>query len=622
MAGVLEYALSLKTAGFDNPLRSSEAGLKRFDTAAGNSSTSLSSIAAGAAGASAVFAGFALVTASALSNLQAYAEYDGLVRGLKTLEGSAEDTANRLKVLREVAKAPGLGFEEAVRGDIRLRSVGISADLSGKALKAFGNAIATVGGGKSDLDGVILALGQIQSKGSIAAEEINQINERIPQVRAAMKAAFGTADAEALGKAGLTTTQFIEQLVAELGKLPQVTGGAQNALDNYDDSWKQLKTSANEFAVGLSGSWLNSVSGVFNQASRDLKSLQSLFGLTTPGLEGPEGTTEKLRNLKALREVKVEAAKQASARQIALEKANAEFSQQKSQERAEFEKQRDTDRLANVKRNLEQIRSLGEQFAKASLSDEAFLQQKIAQLKKGPTSKADIAKLPNGSDQQLAAVKNVTELAQAEKQLADLKSSGAAADAAKKKTAESATEAKYKELSAQQQASALFNQENEILKARVTGNEKLVNQLERQAKVEALKLSLQIQQGLSEKDAAEAAEKRIALEDRANGSRRRGVLDAAASAVARQERRSAADVKKDKPESNTDRLALADFARRTKTKPLTPDAAAAQLARGSAAADPGKDRRAERREQKQNAADPLLAAVRDIQKRFETLATA
>jgi hypothetical protein len=41
---------------------------------------------------------------------------------------------------------PGLGFEEAVKGSIRLQAVGFSADEARKTLETFGTAIAATGG--------------------------------------------------------------------------------------------------------------------------------------------------------------------------------------------------------------------------------------------------------------------------------------------------------------------------------------------------------------------------------------------------------------------------------------------------------------------------------------------
>jgi tape measure domain-containing protein len=618
MPGVLEYALSLKTAGFDNPLRQSESGLKNFKTTAGGTDSALGGLTAAAAGATAVFATFGAVTAGALAVLDGYAEFDGLVRGMKTLEGTAAGTQARLELLRDVAKVPGLGFEEAVRGDIRLRSVGISAALSEKAMRAFGNALATVGGGKAELDGVLLALTQIQSKGVVSAEEINQIAERVPQVRAAMKEAFGTADTEAFAKSGKSVTEFMEGLVAQLSKLPQVTGGARNSLDNYSDSWKALKNTASEFAVNIAGDWIDGVSGAFQQARRDLVSLQELLGIKSPGLEGPDGAGEDIQAFRKQRQEREAAAqKLAESERAAAEQTN-DFWQQKSEDRQAFEKER-SDRQKEIEiRNQAEIAKAQEKAFAARLTEEQNLQRQIDALRKsGPTTAAEVNKLPANSDAQKAAAESLAELVTLEKQLADLKERNAATDAAKAATAAKQIADAAKELSARAEASALFNADNEILQARIAGNDKLVKQLERQQTIEKLKLDLMRDQGLSESEAATKAAQRIALEEKANGVRRRGILDAAASAAAKLDRRGEADPTK--RQGNTDRLAQADLERR-RNRPLSPARAAEQLARGNGAADPGRARREERAAAEKKGSDPLLRVVKDIADKFSNLA--
>lgn len=168
--------------------------------------------------------------------VDAATKMDSLTRGLTAVMGSSALAGQELNRLKEIAKLPRLGFQEAIEGSIRLQSAGFSAELSRRALIGFGNALATVGKGKADLDGVQLALSQIASKGKISAEEINQIAERVPQIRQVMKDAFGTADTGALQKMGLSSTVFVEKITAELEKLPKVTGGIGNAFENLSDS--------------------------------------------------------------------------------------------------------------------------------------------------------------------------------------------------------------------------------------------------------------------------------------------------------------------------------------------------------------------------------------------------
>lgn len=176
------------------------------------------------------FGGLALKTA---------ADLDGLRRGLTAVSGSAAAAEAQFKSLQKVAELPGLGLQEAVRGSINLQAAGLSANTAERALRAFGNALATVGKGRADLDGVILALSQIQSKGKVAAQEINQLAERLPQIRVALKDAFGTADTEAIQKLGLSTDEFITRVITQFEKLPAVTGGLGNAFENLKDTATQ-----------------------------------------------------------------------------------------------------------------------------------------------------------------------------------------------------------------------------------------------------------------------------------------------------------------------------------------------------------------------------------------------
>lgn len=624
MAGVLEYFLSLKTSGFDGPMRQSQAGLERFDRAAVGGTSKLGGFAAAATGATVVVAGFAGALALANANLENYAAYDGLVRGLRTIEGTAEATTRRIAQMREVAKVPGLGFEEAVQGDIRLRSVGFTAALSERSMRAFGNAIATVGGGKAQLDGVLLALTQIQAKGKVSAEEINQISERVPQVRAAMAAAFGTADTEALGRSTLTTTQFVEGLVAELEKLPQVTSGARNALDNYTDAWKEVKTAANEFTVGISADLLDGVSGVLKQASRDLNALKNLLGIKTPGLEGPDGQSGAAKEREAEEFAVAEAAAAANALAVqahndrvqAEEDAFVAAEQRKREEAAKSARER----AEQEKRASEII----DRMAQTTLSREEYLARKIAALRAEGATGADAVNNAGSAAAKLAVLERTERLLALEKELETLREQEGEKAKSTADLAERKAEGAAQEATARREAVKQFELENQILAARAAGNTQLVRELEEQAKLERLKLDIMRQQGLAEEDATRKARERLALEN-AGTEGRRGVLDAAASQAARNARRSAADVAKDARRgagegSVTDRLALADLERRRAR--LSPTAAAAELAGAGAGADPGKVRRDERAEAARKPAETMLQVVKAIDEKLSNLTSA
>lgn len=174
------------------------------------------------------------------SAIKAAGDMEALQLAMESQLGSALAARKEIEALRIEALKPGLGFEQAVRGSLQLQAVGFSAAKARETLSAFGNALALVGKGGAELAGVALALTQIQAKGVVSAEEINQIAERLPQIRSAMQAAFGTASTEEIQKLGITAQQFIDGITKELQKLPQATGGIKNALENAGQGINQF----------------------------------------------------------------------------------------------------------------------------------------------------------------------------------------------------------------------------------------------------------------------------------------------------------------------------------------------------------------------------------------------
>lgn len=183
-----------------------------------------------ALGISAPLAGIAGVALKSAGDLEA------LKLGLISVAGGAKQAEQQFRQLREVAKLPGLGLQEAVQGSINLQALGFSAEKSKNLLLQFGNALATVGRGREDLNEVIRQLGQLGARGKVTADNLKPIIERVPQVAGIVKKEFGTIDTEQLQKLGVSSAEFIAILERELGKLPRVTGGLKNDFENLQDS--------------------------------------------------------------------------------------------------------------------------------------------------------------------------------------------------------------------------------------------------------------------------------------------------------------------------------------------------------------------------------------------------
>jgi tape measure domain-containing protein len=175
--------------------------------------------------------------------VKAAADLNKLTDGLKTTMLDAGRSIfsvnNEVEALRKAALAPGLDFDQAVKGSLRLQGVGRSAESAREILVQFGNAIAVAGGSSAQLDSVTTQLSQIIGKGKILNEDLAILKENMPSISKAMVEAFGTADAEGLRKLGISTDEFVTRLTKQLSTLPRATGGLANGITNAFSAIKQ-----------------------------------------------------------------------------------------------------------------------------------------------------------------------------------------------------------------------------------------------------------------------------------------------------------------------------------------------------------------------------------------------
>lgn len=145
---------------------------------------------------------------------------------------SAQEATKEVEALRQAAMAPGLDFEQAVKGSIRLQGVGLAAEEARGILTNMANAIASTGGTAEDLDGVTKQFAQMISKGRVLQEDVSIISERMPVVARLMQQAFGTSSVEAIRNSGVSAKDFVARINEAAAALPKVEGGIKNALVN------------------------------------------------------------------------------------------------------------------------------------------------------------------------------------------------------------------------------------------------------------------------------------------------------------------------------------------------------------------------------------------------------
>jgi len=169
------------------------------------------------------------------ASIDAAVRLDSLRRGLGAIVGGADEAARQLRRLTEIAKLPGIGFEEAIQGSIRLQAVGFSAKEAERSLREFSNAIALTGGGREELARITVQLGQLAAKGKVLSQDLRPIIEAAPAVGRALLQAFGTVNADDIQELGLSSKEFLGVLVDELSRLPRAAAGAKNSFENFRD---------------------------------------------------------------------------------------------------------------------------------------------------------------------------------------------------------------------------------------------------------------------------------------------------------------------------------------------------------------------------------------------------
>lgn len=504
-----------------------------------------------------------IIQGTASSLFDATLAADSMEGGMIALEGSVEAANARLAEMRQLAKDPGLGFAQVVQGDIRLRSTGLSAELATRAMREFGNALTAVGKGKTEMDGVLLAVTQIIGKGKVTAEEINQIAERIPQIRKIMMDAFGTADTEAIQKMGLSAERFIEMVVDGFERtVPRALVRMQTRVDNFTDALTaRLADVGTGFAEGLIGPLVNSTDKL-EASSEASKALGSSLGALTSGaliagngiasmvklsLDGlgdlgmrlalaPAGGVEVYRQrmeTAAAQAVRLRDAEAATARsavdlkryqdQLAeatkrVADAHAEATK-RANERAKAEAELTAKIIENTNAQRDRFLAERERTSDLILTNEEKLEKVKERILAIDRDLNKVLGQPGGEgiayQLQLEREKSMQELLQLSKAISDEQAKGN--DATQKQV-----DAAARKVADQQQALALYELETQIAEAQARGRDKLAEKLQREKDIIEETARLVEDMGLGYDEAFRKAERLVNAQARANEGDRTG----------------------------------------------------------------------------------------------------
>lgn len=190
----------------------------------------------------------------ARDTLEANRQFTALENTLRQTSGSAQAAAKEYQFVAQEAGRLGVSLNTAASGYASLAAAAQGTALPARQVRelfsGLSEAGAVLGLSGEQMQGALLAVSQIMSKGVVSAEELRgQLGERLPGAFNIAAKAMGVNTAELsrmLDKGQLVAADFLPKFAAELRKtyaeaLPEATRSAAAAFTRLDNTWEELK---------------------------------------------------------------------------------------------------------------------------------------------------------------------------------------------------------------------------------------------------------------------------------------------------------------------------------------------------------------------------------------------
>lgn len=187
--------------------------------------------------------------------------------------GTTQETKEYVEGLFEIAKETPFEFTDLTDASRRLLAFGMDAKQTSKTLAAVGDAVAAAGGDPEKIQRVVMAIGQIQAKNKVYAEELLQLTEAgIPAYRILRDELGLTAEQVAnIGKEGIDAKTGIEALTRGMNGMFKGAAADQattwtGLMSTMRDSWAQMTGSITRSLFDEAKEW----APVVNQAQAEI----------------------------------------------------------------------------------------------------------------------------------------------------------------------------------------------------------------------------------------------------------------------------------------------------------------------------------------------------------------
>lgn len=276
-------ALSKTYVQLNNSLKTADAALGNYQRNVGNYSSAMGRGIAGLTsnigaliGITSAFQGLSFI-------VNTNKDLESLDQAMKLVSGSSAELAKNQEFLTRIIDDFGLEIVDTTRSFKNFYAsatlAGISANDTRKIYESVAKSAANLKLSQQDINGVLLAFGQIASKGKVQAEELRgQIGERLPGAFAVAAKAMGVTQ-QALNKmletGQVTSAQFLPKFAAELEK----TFGKTDRIEGMQASINRLNNAMTRLATDNEGGLNRLFTSIVNGATNSIEALDKLISV-------------------------------------------------------------------------------------------------------------------------------------------------------------------------------------------------------------------------------------------------------------------------------------------------------------------------------------------------------
>jgi tape measure domain-containing protein len=222
----------------------------------------------------------AIIAAAAATGkaISVYADYEQAEIAFETMLGSAQEGQAFLADMWNFAKRTPFSYEGVQDAAKQMLAYGFAADEALEILESVGDAAAGLGGGTETVNRITRALGQMQGKGKVSAEEMRQLTEAGIPAWEILAEAIGTTIPAAMKLAeqgAIPVQRAMDGLVKGIGDR------FDGLMDRQSQSLSGLMSTTKDLAFGQRGLF-----GRFGEYAADALKLHERIAGLNSGLEG------------------------------------------------------------------------------------------------------------------------------------------------------------------------------------------------------------------------------------------------------------------------------------------------------------------------------------------------